>query len=312
MMPGMNGFEFAKRMMQEEKNTHIPLIFISALQDEQHILEGIQIGATDYIQKPFNLKILKEKVGHWISRRKYEIILQELSKSLEDKAKEAEELKSTLTHEIRNPVQILSGMEHYFNKLKNDLYDQSTPQQKILWDRVLKNMSGVQIMKNLLEVEKQMGKSSIRMHSESLKVIIEEAQIQTEHLLGNCEMTVELGEFENRKIHCNKQFLIQVLVNLIRNAKEAIAEKKSEARGKIKITCERTNIETFALKIIDTGIGISPEVQAKLFQFKFTTKQDGTGIGLHFSSTMLKLMGGNILVESKKGIGTTFSICLKG
>jgi signal transduction histidine kinase len=309
MMSGMSGFEFAKKMMDEERYKHIPLIFISALHDEQHILKGIHLGATDYIAKPISLKVLKEKVIHWISRRKYELFLQEISNSLENKVNETNKLRSILTHEIRNPLQIISAMKHYVHRLKESFYGQSSDEEKIWWDRVDKSGMGVDTLKNVLEASKELEKSASEFQSESLKKIIEESYAQTVHFLGDCIFSLDLGEQEKKHVRCSKQLLVQVLVNLIRNAKEAILEKKLQELGKIHITCEQIN-DFLMLHVSDNGVGISPELQAKIFQFKFTTKRDGTGIGLHFSKLILKLMGGNITIQSQERMGTTFSIQL--
>jgi signal transduction histidine kinase len=104
--------------------------------------------------------------------------------------------------------------------------------------------------------------------------------------------------------------LTQVFVNLIRNAREAIKEKGLDGDGLISISSEIAAENKLYLKIKDNGMGMAPEVKEKLFRFKFTTKKDGTGVGLHLSKMILKLHEGDIKVESEKGYGSTFLIYL--
>ncbi|MCF2647194.1 response regulator [Niallia circulans] len=66
-MPGLNGFETAKLIKERKKSRHIPIIFITAIsQDMQHIMQGYQVGAIDYIVKPFNPEALKSKVAQFV------------------------------------------------------------------------------------------------------------------------------------------------------------------------------------------------------------------------------------------------------
>ena len=88
MMPGMDGFAFCRRVMADERYTPIPIIFVTALMDEKEQLTGYQAGATDYIVKPYNMRILKEKIAHWIARRQYETLLREMSVSVEPQLEE--------------------------------------------------------------------------------------------------------------------------------------------------------------------------------------------------------------------------------
>src|SRR5690606_30049748 len=66
MMPGVDGIELCKRLKSESHTLHIPVILLTAKADDLHKLEGISIGADDYITKPFNAEILIAKIGNII------------------------------------------------------------------------------------------------------------------------------------------------------------------------------------------------------------------------------------------------------
>jgi signal transduction histidine kinase len=143
---------------------------------------------------------------------------------------------------------------------------------------------------------------------EPLVNVVDEAIELTRHLMGGVRVEAELEAMEGLTINCNRHLLVQVLVNLLRNAAEAIEERQPREGGWIRITHEEPGNGRTTLKISDNGIGMAPEVAENLFKFKYTTKKDGTGIGLHFSKMIVKLHEGTIVAESTVGKGTTFRV----
>jgi signal transduction histidine kinase len=96
----------------------------------------------------------------------------------------------------------------------------------------------------------------------------------------------------------------QVLINLLKNAQEAMPEG-----GEITIT-SRVKGANAEISIADTGVGLAPEVAAKIFEPYFTTKAKGTGLGLAICQGIVQEHGGVITVDSTPGQGTTFTIQL--
>lgn len=103
----------------------------------------------------------------------------------------------------------------------------------------------------------------------------------------------------------------QVLLNVIVNAAQAIAEKKSDAPGRIVITTRKAD-ENVEIRISDTGPGMSDEVRQKIFEMFFTTKPpgQGTGQGLAITHAIIHRHGGRIDVKSEPGAGAIFTILL--
>jgi len=98
------------------------------------------------------------------------------------------------------------------------------------------------------------------------------------------------------------------VLNLVSNAIDACEES---TRGNVEVSVQSTRGKTFKIHVSDSGIGMSPETQAKLFQVFFSTKgSKGTGLGLAVSYKIIKEHGGNISVDSEKGKGTKFTITL--
>jgi PAS domain S-box-containing protein len=111
------------------------------------------------------------------------------------------------------------------------------------------------------------------------------------------------------KVHCNIQQLNQVFMNLLVNASHAIEQQGREEPGLITVRTWDDG-EYACVSISDTGCGIPDEVRRRIFEPFFTTKEvgKGTGLGLSISYDIVKKHGGEILVESAEGRGTTFTV----
>ncbi|MCP4601085.1 MAG: response regulator [Proteobacteria bacterium] len=311
MMPGMSGFDFCEKIMRREEYQHIPVIFITALMSQADQLKGFAVGATDYIVKPYNIKILKEKVNHWISRRHYELLLKDSSDSLEERVLQISRVKDIILHEIRNPIQMILGAGAFLDRLKEMTYENASDMEKRLWNNLKLLEQGTEGLLSVMATTRQFDVKELSSRKpERLATILNEATEQTKYLLGDIRFEVDMGGMDKLNINCDKRMLIQVLVNLIRNGTEAIRERHKEKGGRIRIACELARDKSVVLKVSDDGVGMDPDMIEKLFRFRFTTKKDGNGIGLHLSKMILKLHDGSIEAHSEKGKGSTFTLSL--
>jgi two-component system NtrC family sensor kinase len=105
--------------------------------------------------------------------------------------------------------------------------------------------------------------------------------------------------------HTDRVEFEQVLVNIIKNAIDAVA-----AGGRVTVTTRVKNQRWLQVLIADNGPGIPPEQLKRLFEPFFTTKEKGkgTGLGLFVSRGIIKKLGGRILVESAAGVGSLFTL----
>jgi signal transduction histidine kinase len=100
--------------------------------------------------------------------------------------------------------------------------------------------------------------------------------------------------------------ITQVLLNLLNNAADAITELDRE-KGRITVTTIYDKNDV-VLSVSDNGVGIKPEVKGKLFRSRFTTKEKGHGYGLMMCKKIIEDHGGSITIDSRVGIGSTFTI----
>jgi two-component system NtrC family sensor kinase len=130
------------------------------------------------------------------------------------------------------------------------------------------------------------------------------------------QLVRDYGEIPTIKASASR--LGQVFLNLLLNAAQAIPEGKP-AENEIRLTVrareprgERDPQACLTIDVRDTGAGISPEVRARIFDPFFTTKPlgQGTGLGLSISHGLVNAMGGELVVASEVGVGTTFRVRL--
>jgi signal transduction histidine kinase len=105
-------------------------------------------------------------------------------------------------------------------------------------------------------------------------------------------------------VHLDAEKIKQVIINLLRNAADAMPE------GGTARVALRTEDRQVRISVSDTGQGMTPKVVAKIFNPFFTTKPDGTGLGLALSRKIVEDHGGRLTVESELGQGSVFHLLL--
>ncbi|WP_198264964.1 sensor histidine kinase [sulfur-oxidizing endosymbiont of Gigantopelta aegis] len=140
------------------------------------------------------------------------------------------------------------------------------------------------------------------------RIIDDAISMQSESIKRrNIEVVKEIAEVPYLKIQESK--LLQVLVNLLKNAYEAIdANPQSDKHILLKAYVEKQNV---IITIKDSGLGFDPAMKARFFDFGYTSKKDGSGFGLHFCASFLTSIGGEIKATSVgEGKGAQFTIVL--
>lgn len=218
------------------------------------------------------------------------------------------EMSTGIAHEINNPLTIIYGSSLALNRMaKND--------EKLDHELVVKHVEKIdrsvgrisKIVKGLKHFANQ--SDNVPKEKAEIKEIINETtQFCQEHLISQ-GITLKLEEAPAIKIHCHSIQISQVLINLLKNASDALASEKNESEKWISINYKNDH-NFFYFIISNGGEKISTEIAEKIFQPFFTTKgkEQGTGLGLSISQTIMKDHGGELYYDSAFSNHTTFII----
>lgn len=214
-----------------------------------------------------------------------------------------------IAHEIRNP---LSGMNIHLSTLEEScsMLRGLEPDEKERIDesiRFIKSASSkiASVIKRVMDFSKPIPPS---LEPASVNQAIEEAAALSSVALRNRGVKVKIS-LSGDLPQCNidPHLISQVLLNLIANADQAMQGNKGSKRLDIRSSREG---ESILIRISDTGPGVPPPMREKIFDPYFTTKPDGTGIGLSFSHRIVASHGGSITVGKSRSGGAEFSIRL--
>lgn len=210
---------------------------------------------------------------------------------------------------------ITSGVAH---EIKNPL-NSIALRLELLRDRVGDDTPGAQEDLSVLTEEVTRLDRVVRTFLDFTKPVKLELQpIEMRELVGSVLTLLEpqararsvsplLAEGAPVRVQADEQLLRQALVNLAQNALDAMP-----SGGRLQVAISRTEEGSCRIEVSDTGTGISAEHRDKIFKLYFTTKADGTGIGLAQVFRAVQLHGGTIRLDSEPGEGATFTIDLPG
>jgi signal transduction histidine kinase len=167
--------------------------------------------------------------------------------------------------------------------------------------------SHVDHIKQIVATQQNYAKVSGLVENISLSEVVEDALRILETGLIRHEIKLE-REFEILPtIAADKHQILQILLNLLRNAKQAIKQGDDTCGKVIRVSIRRQGNSRVSLAVEDTGVGLPPENLTRIFGHGFTTKADGHGFGLHSCALAASQMGGSLQAESEGlGRGATF------
>ena len=242
-------------------------------------------------------------------RQRTETRLQELQSELVHMSRFTAlgEMASTLAHEINQP---LTAITNYLKGCRRILERMEGDTVPMLRDAV--NEAGEQALRAgqvIRHLREFVARGESERHIENLPKLVEEASALS--LVGAKEQGVRVVfDFDPSApyVLADRIQIQQVLLNLIRNAIEAMQEME---RRELKVATRNLDDGHVELSVQDTGPGLAPEVAAQLFQPFVTTKKHGMGVGLSICRTIVEAHGGKIWADSKQGEGTAFRFTLR-
>lgn len=207
------------------------------------------------------------------------------------------ELKNSLfkiTHEIKNPIAVCKGYV--------DMFDKKDINKCERYNEIIKN----ELNRTLIIMDDFMNYTKIKVKLDiiDINMLLSEV-LESFSLIFKINNVDLINKVTDDEIYINGDYdrLKQVFINLIKNGIESFDGKN----GKLEIKSKENNKEVI-ISIIDNGCGMDEEVFKNINKMFYTTKKNGTGIGLPLSNEIIKLHNGKLNFYSKKGKGTTVEI----
>lgn len=337
MLPDLNGFEVCKQLKADPLTEGIPIIFMTALADPVDKIKGLNLGAVDYITKPFQKEELLARVRGHVQLRQLNKTLElqnqqlielknelenrvaertaELSQALE-KEKELNQLKSRFitmaSHEFRTPLAIISSSSGILQNFSDRLSEKRKQEHLETIQNTIKHI--IQVLDDVLMIN-QAEAEKIEVKLEPLDIIkfcrhLKE-EIEASFISHEIDFYIDLGDeiFNNYQlVLVDKKLLRQIITNLLTNA-----IKYSPDHNLVNFSLSRKDNQLI-LKISDYGIGIPPSDQVHLFEYfqrgSNVGTLPGTGLGLSIVKKCVDLHQGEITLDSELGKGTLFTVIL--
>ena len=239
------------------------------------------------------------------------VVLQNIDSTLNKNESEAwKKLLSVMTHEIMNSIAPISSLADTLQR--NIQYNLENPDENLLELEDLN--SGIKTIKSrsqgLLKFAKTYRSLSKVTHLNLEKTKVQELFKNIELLMAppirakNIEIEFSVSS-KRLELDIDVHLIEQVLINLILNARDACQNAESPL---IRVKATQNQNRQVVLKVYDNGMGIPKEIMENIFVPFFTSKATGSGIGLSLCKQIMLLHKGKILVNSKEGEGTVFSL----
>lgn len=309
MMPDLNGFDTAVILKKDPETQEIPIIFLTALNNPSDLVKGFQVGANDFLTKPFNKEELVMRVMHQIQLVAAKRIIIRQNEELKRTISNRDKMYSVIAHDLRSPMaSIRMVLNLAVNVVSKDIVGEEIFG---LLDKANRESEETHdLLDNLLKWTKsQTGRLSVVYQELDLDDIVP-------GVVDIFRMIAEMKKIELKYIPADEKLIVHADNDMI---KTIIRNFLSNA---IKFTPEGKSVEVFykregdfaRISVRDHGVGIEPDRVEAIFHTGETTYgtggEEGSGLGLQLCQDFARKNGGDARVESTLGEGSTFSFTI--
>ncbi len=304
MMPRVDGYQLHDKVHEDPRTSHIPFIFLTAKGTQEDIRLGKEMGADDYIVKPFSPKDLVSTVRGRLRR-----IEQLRSHTEREKENVSEQILNYLSQKLRAPLTHMRGWIHQLKESSatmtgeqiSGIYtgmDNTAHEMELLLEKFIL----LTRLEQLTDTDDFMDASSVLLAQEVVQNVISKWMTVLK--------IVPLMADEPLYIRGQVELLIRALDELLENASFCV--KSMDDRVNIRITAES---DTVFIVVQDFGYGIAEEDLPKIFHKFFQCESkarltSGTGLGLSLVKRIVELHRGSVTVSSQIDKGSSFTIAL--
>lgn len=309
MMPDINGFDTAVILKKDPDTLDIPIIFLTALNNPNDLVRGFQVGANDFLTKPFNKEELVMRVMHQISLVAAKRIIVRQNEELKRTISNRDKMYSVIAHDLRSPM---ASIRMVLNLAVNVVSPETVGEEIFgLLDKANRESEETHdLLDNLLKWTKsQTGRLNVVYQDVDLDDVIP-------GVVDIFTMIAEMKKIKLQYLPSDEKLIVRADNDMI---KTIIRNFISNA---IKFTPEGKGIEVFykregdfaKISVRDHGVGIAPDRIETIFHKGETTYgtggEEGSGLGLQLCQDFARKNGGDAMVESVLGEGSIFSFTI--
>lgn len=306
MMPRMDGHEFTRRIREDPSLSQIPVILATAKSGGEAVAEGLNIGANDYLAKPFEVRELRARVSAQLRTHRLERNLSERDSRLAAIG----QTTSAIVHDLKTPLNSIIG---FAEVARQDVLAGKEA------DEVIQDLEPViseanRLSRMIVEVlDFARGSSSdLNLVPTELDVYLQTVCLPLQQKLKaiGIELILKHESGANLLILIDNDRMLRVIENLIRNAQEAIWSSIENPQDKHIWITTSSDERSVTVRFSDDGPGLPEEMVKNIFEaFVSGKKSTGTGLGLATVRNLVIAHGGEITAEPRgtEG-GATFLI----
>jgi len=316
MLPKLDGFAVCERLKKNSETKSIPIIMLTALKDLKDKIKSLEVGADDFISKPFENVELLARVKSLLRLKEYHDEIEKKNAELEKKNQSLmqmddfkEDLINLIVHDMKNPLFVIQG----------NLQMMSMGIDKNALDYLKKYISRIErssqqllrMVVNLLDISRiQDGSIELKKEQVDFPKIINDVTKSIKDLPENENKTINIDIGENVSyIASDKSIMERVIDNLI-----SFAVHNVEDTGTISVQLERVNDASIRLMVIDNGTQIPKKFHDKIFEkfsqaeIKKSGYKVGRGLGLTFCKLAIEAHNGSMNLDLENPVGNKFII----
>ena len=300
MMPEMDGFEVARRMREHPSSETIPVIFVTALTDNDARMRGLSLGAIDFVSKPINPDILKPRVKNLLRYISLHKQLQSNYDTMVELSRLRDNVDHMIRHDLKGPLAGIVGLSQGLLSTARSVAPQLLETIQLIESSAQQVIQMVALSEAVLTIES--GNFKLTPQKVAIADILQrvlQAQ-QASFAAKHITLTMATTPEHSPPPHAlgDEAFYFSIFNNLIKNAFEAVPYG-----GAITITLL---IES-PLRLSITNQGVVPaEIRDRFFE-KYVTqgKSGGTGMGTYSAKRLLEALNGSIAMTTSDTNNTT-------
>jgi len=278
MMPDISGFDTAVILKKDPELKDIPIIFLTALNSPADLVKGFQVGANDFLSKPFNKEELVVRVMHQIALVAAKRLIEKQNRELLATINNRDKMYSVIAHDLRSPMASI---------------------------RMVLNLAVAAISPDVVGQEIFDLIDKANKESEDVHDLLDNLLKWTKSQTGRLNVVMQDLDLND---------IIPGVVDIVEMIAATKKIKLAYTGSSTSVSADTTEGDSAKISVRDYGVGIAADRIGSIFHKGETTYgtdgEEGSGLGLQLCQDFARKIGGDVMVQSVEGEGSTFSVLI--